>query len=137
MFGLDDKIAAFSDGTTLLVVAGVAILLGLRHASEPAHLAAVTTLTVFTLGTTWRFIGLGLSEISSAGLIYLAAFFAHELDVRQSLAEESGQGSFHLYIGICDEVIRSFDADLVGPTAVDDHRQHLLDRLQGSRRFSP
>ena len=44
MFGLDDKIAAFSDGTTLLVVAGVAILLGLRHASDPDHLAAVTTL---------------------------------------------------------------------------------------------
>ena len=44
MFGLDDKIAAFSDGTTLLVVAGVAVLLGLRHASDPDHLAAVTTL---------------------------------------------------------------------------------------------
>lgn len=44
MFGLDDKIAAFSDGTTMLVVVGVAILLGLRHASDPDHLAAVTTL---------------------------------------------------------------------------------------------
>ncbi|HYY03111.1 MAG TPA: hypothetical protein VE736_04435 [Gaiellaceae bacterium] len=44
MFGLDDKIASFSDGTTLLVVVGVSILLGLRHASDPDHLAAVTTL---------------------------------------------------------------------------------------------
>ncbi len=44
MFGLDDKIAGFSDGTTLLVVAAVAVLLGLRHASDPDHLAAVTTL---------------------------------------------------------------------------------------------
>jgi high-affinity nickel permease len=44
VFGLDDKIATFSDGTTLLVVAGVAVLLGLRHASDPDHLAAVTTL---------------------------------------------------------------------------------------------
>ena len=44
MFGLDDKIASLSDGTTLLIVAGVAILLGLRHASDPDHLAAVTTL---------------------------------------------------------------------------------------------
>jgi high-affinity nickel permease len=44
MFGLDDKIASFSDGTTLLIVAGVAILLGLRHASDPDHHAAVTTL---------------------------------------------------------------------------------------------
>ena len=44
MFGLDDKIAGFSDGTTLVVVVGVSILLGLRHASDPDHVAAVTTL---------------------------------------------------------------------------------------------
>jgi len=44
VFGLDDKIATFSDGTTLLVVLGVSVLLGLRHASDPDHLAAVTTL---------------------------------------------------------------------------------------------
>jgi high-affinity nickel permease len=44
MFGLDEKIASFSDGTTLLVVLAVSILLGLRHASDPDHLAAVTTL---------------------------------------------------------------------------------------------
>src|SRR5919109_427681 len=44
MFGLDDKIAAFSDGTTMLVVVAIAILLGLRHASDPDHVAAVTTL---------------------------------------------------------------------------------------------
>jgi high-affinity nickel permease len=44
MFGLDDKVASFSDGTTLLVVAAVAVVLGLRHASDPDHLAAVTTL---------------------------------------------------------------------------------------------
>src|SRR2546428_5760505 len=36
--------ASFSDGTTLLVVAAVAVVLGLRHASDPDHLAAVTTL---------------------------------------------------------------------------------------------
>jgi high-affinity nickel permease len=44
MFGLDDNIAAFSDGTTMLVVMGIAVLLGLRHASDPDHVAAVTTL---------------------------------------------------------------------------------------------
>src|SRR5438093_10137564 len=44
MLGLDDWIAGFSDGTTLLVVIAVAVLLGLRHASDPDHLAAVTTL---------------------------------------------------------------------------------------------
>jgi high-affinity nickel permease len=44
MFGLDDWIAQFSDGTTLLIIIGVAIVLGLRHATDPDHLAAVTTL---------------------------------------------------------------------------------------------
>ncbi len=44
MFGIDTWIAHLSDGVTLLVVAGVAILLGLRHATDPDHLAAVTTL---------------------------------------------------------------------------------------------
>ena len=44
MFGLDNWIAHFSDGTTLALVVVVAIVLGLRHASDPDHLAAVTTL---------------------------------------------------------------------------------------------
>ena len=44
MFGLDDRIAAFSDGTTMVIVVLVAVVLGLRHASDPDHLAAVTTL---------------------------------------------------------------------------------------------
>ena len=44
MFGLDDSIAAFSDGTAVLLVTVVAVLLGLRHATDPDHLAAVTTL---------------------------------------------------------------------------------------------
>lgn len=44
MFGLDDWIAGFSDGTTLGLVLVIAVLLGLRHATDPDHLAAVTTL---------------------------------------------------------------------------------------------
>jgi ABC-type nickel/cobalt efflux system permease component RcnA len=44
MFGLDHHIAHFSDGATVLIVIAVAILLGLRHATDPDHLAAVTTL---------------------------------------------------------------------------------------------
>jgi hypothetical protein len=44
VFGLDERIASFSNGTTLLIVAGVSMLLGLRHASDPDHLAAVTTM---------------------------------------------------------------------------------------------
>jgi ABC-type nickel/cobalt efflux system permease component RcnA len=44
MFGLDDWIVHFSDGATLFIVIGVAVVLGLRHATDPDHLAAVTTL---------------------------------------------------------------------------------------------
>jgi len=44
MFGLDESIAALSTGDVFLVVAGVAVLLGLRHATDPDHLTAVSTL---------------------------------------------------------------------------------------------
>jgi len=44
MFGLDDWISSFSDGTTLLIIVVVAVILGLRHATDPDHLAAVTAL---------------------------------------------------------------------------------------------
>ena len=44
MVGLDDRIAALSDGSSLWIVVAIAILLGLRHASDPDHLAAVSTL---------------------------------------------------------------------------------------------
>ena len=44
MFGLDDQIAHLSDGYSLWLVALVGILLGLRHATDPDHLAAMTTL---------------------------------------------------------------------------------------------
>jgi high-affinity nickel permease len=48
VFGLDSWLAGFSDGTTLLAVAAVATVLGLRHATDPDHLAAVTTLIAGT-----------------------------------------------------------------------------------------
>lgn len=38
--------------------------------------AAVSTLGVLSLGTTWRFIGLGLADISTTGFAYLAAMVA-------------------------------------------------------------
>jgi hypothetical protein len=44
MFGLDHALAGLSSGGTLLLVLGISLLLGLRHASDPDHLAAVTTL---------------------------------------------------------------------------------------------
>src|SRR4051794_39183663 len=45
MLGLDHYIASLSHGGSVLVVVLVAALLGLRHATDPDHLAAVTTLT--------------------------------------------------------------------------------------------
>jgi ABC-type nickel/cobalt efflux system permease component RcnA len=44
MFGLDQLISGFGAGGGLLVVLGVALLLGLRHATDPDHLVAVSTL---------------------------------------------------------------------------------------------
>ena len=44
MFGLDDHIATLSNSGSILVVLLVATLLGLRHATDPDHIAAVTTL---------------------------------------------------------------------------------------------
>jgi high-affinity nickel permease len=44
MFGLDEWIAGLSDGASLAVVLLVGILLGLRHATDPDHIAAMTTL---------------------------------------------------------------------------------------------
>ena len=65
MFGLDDRIAAVSDGTSVWIVIVVAILLGLRHATDPDHLAALTALiasgrdraarTAAGLGLAWGF----------------------------------------------------------------------------------
>ncbi|HEY7707287.1 MAG TPA: HupE/UreJ family protein [Gaiellaceae bacterium] len=48
MFGLDDFIASYSDGAAVWLVVLVAVLLGLRHATDPDHLAAVSTLVVGT-----------------------------------------------------------------------------------------
>jgi len=44
VFGLDDRLAELSNGGSILIVLLVATLLGLRHATDPDHLAAVTTL---------------------------------------------------------------------------------------------
>lgn len=44
MFGLDDAIVNLSSGASVGVVILVATLLGLRHATDPDHIAAVSTL---------------------------------------------------------------------------------------------
>jgi high-affinity nickel permease len=44
VFGLDDSIAGLSNGTSVWLVILAAVLLGLRHATDPDHLAAMTAL---------------------------------------------------------------------------------------------
>jgi high-affinity nickel permease len=78
VFGLDSWVAGFSDGTTLLVVALVAAVLGLRHASDPDHLAAVTTLIAGTTERTTRAAArLGLAW----GLGHATSLFAFGLPI--------------------------------------------------------
>ena len=75
MFGLDSLIAHYSAGATLAIVVVVAILLGLRHASDPDHLAAVTTLVTNGRGGATR-LGLawGLGHASSLAVFVSFAF---------------------------------------------------------------
>src|SRR4051794_22616470 len=54
MFGLDERIAHLSSGGSVLVVIVVAALLGLRHATAPAHLAGVTPLVASSRGRAAR-----------------------------------------------------------------------------------
>jgi ABC-type nickel/cobalt efflux system permease component RcnA len=44
LFGLDEHIVELANGEALALVLVVALVLGLRHASDPDHLAAVSTL---------------------------------------------------------------------------------------------
>jgi high-affinity nickel permease len=94
VFGLDDRIASLSDGTTLLVVVLVSLVLGLRHASDPDHLAAVTTLvasgkeraarTAGALGLTW---GLGHATSLFALGVPIVVYRAYLPEPAQRAAE--------------------------------------------------
>jgi len=78
MFGLDGWIAHFSDGTTATVVVLVAVVLGLRHATDPDHLAAVTTLIASERDRAGRAAGrLGLTW----GLGHATSLFAFGLPI--------------------------------------------------------
>ena len=77
VFGDSSVGEAYWDGACVLLMAvfafhGAKMFGGFRLGIA----AAVMTLTVFTLGTTWVELGRGLSEISSAGLMSLAALVA-------------------------------------------------------------
>lgn len=94
MLGLDDWIAQLAGGEALGLVLVVALLLGLRHASDPDHLAAVTTLIATepadggrrarTLGLAW-----GLGHAVTLALFGLPVVLFHALlpDAAQRGAE--------------------------------------------------
>jgi ABC-type nickel/cobalt efflux system permease component RcnA len=94
MFGLDDRIAEFAQGGGLPVVLFVALLLGLRHASDPDHLAAVSTLIASDpddgtrragrLGLAW---GAGHALTLTAVGLPLVLLRAHLPDTLQRVAE--------------------------------------------------
>jgi high-affinity nickel permease len=78
MFGLDERIAGASHGATLAIVITLAIVLGLRHATDPDHLAAVTTLIGSKQERTAKLAGrLGLSW----GLGHATSLFAFGLPI--------------------------------------------------------
>lgn len=84
MFGLDDAIAHLSAGASVVVVLLVAALLGLRHATDPDHVAAVTTLVASgreraarraaRLGAFW-----GLGHALTLVLLGVPVLLAHQL----------------------------------------------------------
>src|ERR687893_2508318 len=56
---LDRHLSGLLDGAPLLVALGIAFLLGLRHASDPDHLVAVTSLVAAEEGDTRKAARLG------------------------------------------------------------------------------
>jgi high-affinity nickel permease len=97
VFGIDTALAGLSDGSTVLVVMLVAVLLGLRHATDPDHLAAVSTLVASRersaraaarLGLVW---GLGhATTLFAFGLPIV--FFEAYLPERLQAAAETAVG---------------------------------------------
>jgi high-affinity nickel permease len=78
MLGLDESIAASSNGASIWIVLAIAVLLGLRHATDPDHLVAVTTLVAGGRERAARRAGeLGLAW----GLGHAATLFAFGLPI--------------------------------------------------------
>ena len=96
MLGLDSWVASFSDGATLGLVCLVAVALGLRHATDPDHLAAVSTLIAGTrerataaaarLGLCW---GLGHATSLFVFGVPIVLFKAYLPEPVQQVAETS------------------------------------------------
>jgi high-affinity nickel permease len=99
MFGLDTWVASFSDGATLGLVCLVAVVLGVRHATDPDHLAAVSTLIA---GTRERATGAAARLGLSWGLGHATTLFAFGLPIVlfQSYLPETAQEAAETTVGL-------------------------------------
>jgi hypothetical protein len=93
MFDLDEHLASLGAGEVFAVVALIAILLGLRHATDPDHLAAVSALVASDepdprragrLGFTW---GLGHATSLFVFGVPIVLFRSYLPDAVQTAAE--------------------------------------------------
>ncbi len=106
MFGLDDWIAGLSEGASIAVVLLVGVLLGLRHATDPDHIAAMTTLvasgreraarSAAKLGAWWG-IGHGITLIVFGVPILLAERYLPE---RVQQGAETAVAALIVFLGI-------------------------------------
>ncbi len=106
MLGLDDTIAHLSTGASVAVVLLVAALLGLRHATDPDHVAAVTTLVAAgrdrvarraaRLGAYW---GLG-HALTLVGFGLPVLLFRHYLPERAQQAAESAVAALIVFLAL-------------------------------------
>jgi ABC-type nickel/cobalt efflux system permease component RcnA len=121
MFGLDDLITSYSEGAAAWIVVLVAVLLGLRHATDPDHIAAVTTLvagtraratrTAAALGAAWglghattlfafgvpillleSYLPGGVQQLAESAIAVVIAYLAVRLVVRWR------RGLFHVHV---------------------------------------
>src|SRR5919106_4221840 len=120
MFGLDELITSCSEGAGAWIVVLVALLLGLRHATDPDHVAAVTTLvagtreratrTAAALGAAWglghgttlfafgvpilvldRYLPERVQQLAESAIAVVMAYLAVRLIIR------SRRGLFHVH----------------------------------------
>src|SRR3954463_15077044 len=77
VFGDSSVGERYWDGACILAASLLAWRVTKSYAGFRAGLIAmVLTLSVVALGTSWQYVGIGLSEISSAGFLYAAAYVA-------------------------------------------------------------
>ncbi len=129
MFGLDETIAESAGGASIWVVLAVAVLLGLRHATDPDHLVAVTTLVASGRERAARRAGeLGLAW----GLGHAATLFAFGLPILllDSVLPEPVQQAAETAIGF---VIVYLALRLLGRWRRGELRFHAHPQAHGAR----